>query len=83
MDKPRIGVTRWEDVAAEVIDRYWSRLAEAGAEVVDLDERAANRVSELAPSLDALMLTGGIDVDPGTYGASERHQLMTSHTIRK
>jgi putative glutamine amidotransferase len=76
MDKPRIGVTRWEDVAAEVIDRYWSRLAEAGAEVVDLDERAANRVSELAPSLDALMLTGGIDVDPATYGASERHEKV-------
>jgi putative glutamine amidotransferase len=76
MDKPRIGVTRWEDVAPDVIDRYWSRLTEAGADIVDLDESAADRVDELAPSLDALLLTGGIDVDPATYGASERHEKV-------
>jgi gamma-glutamyl-gamma-aminobutyrate hydrolase PuuD len=73
MQKPRIGVTRWEDVPGEAVDRYWDRLKEAGGEVVDLDETAAARVAALAPTLDALMLTGGIDVDPSIYGASERH----------
>jgi putative glutamine amidotransferase len=70
--KPRIGVTRWEDVPGEALDRYWSRVREAGAEVVDLDESSAGRVRELVATLDALMLTGGIDVDPACYGA-ERH----------
>jgi putative glutamine amidotransferase len=68
----RIGVTRWEDVPGEAVDRYWSRVQEAGGEVVDLDETVANRVTELAPLLDALVLTGGIDVDPLRY-AAERH----------
>jgi len=71
-DAPRVGVTRWEDVPGEAVDRYWSRVQEAGGEVIDLDEAAAGRVAELAPSLDALVLTGGIDVDPARY-AAERH----------
>lgn len=68
----RVGVTRWEDVPGEAVDRYWSRVVEAGGVVVDLDESSAGRVAELAPTLDALVLTGGIDVDPARY-ASERH----------
>lgn len=71
-EAPRVGVTRWEDVPGEAVDRYWARVVEAGAAVVDLDESSAARVTELAPSLDALVLTGGIDVDPARY-ASERH----------
>ena len=71
-DAPRIGVTRWDDVPPEARDRYWARVREAGGEVIDLSEAAAGRVAELMPSLDALLLTGGIDVDPATYGA-DRH----------
>jgi putative glutamine amidotransferase len=72
-ERARIGVTRWEDVPDEARDRYWARVVEAGGEVIDIDERAAGRVAELAPSLDAIVLTGGIDVDPSKYGAAERH----------
>ena len=70
MTRPcRIGVTRWEDVPGEAVDRYWSRITEAGGEVVDLDESTRDSVASIAPGLDALMLTGGIDVDPAKYGA--------------
>jgi putative glutamine amidotransferase len=71
-DAPRIGVTRWEDVPGEAVDRYWSRVTEAGGVVVDLDDTAVDRIGELSPVLDGLVLTGGIDVDPARYGA-ERH----------
>ena len=70
---PRIGVTRWADVPDEARDRYWSRTREAGGEVIDLDEGAVGRVDPLAGTLDALVLTGGIDVEPDTYHAAERH----------
>jgi putative glutamine amidotransferase len=70
---PRIGVTRWDDVPPEARDRYWARTREAGGDVVDLDEAAAARVSEIGDTLDALVLTGGIDVDPKTYRAPQRH----------
>jgi putative glutamine amidotransferase len=67
---PRIGVTNWDDIPAEALSRYHARITEAGATVVDLrDAQSAAAV----PALDALMLTGGIDVDPDVYGAAERH----------
>ncbi len=71
-ERLRIGVTRWDDVPDEARDRYWARVVEAGGEVMDLDEAARDRVVEIAPTLDGLVLTGGIDVDPAKYGA-ERH----------
>jgi len=76
MTRPQIGVTRWEDVPGEAVDRYWTRVTEAGGEVIDLNEAVALRVADLAPRLDALVLTGGIDVDPATYGAPERHEKV-------
>lgn len=71
--KPRIGVTRWEDVPGEAVDRYWARVEEGGGTIVDLDEASAPRVAAVGPTLDGLVLTGGIDVDPAVYGAKERH----------
>ncbi|MDE3095958.1 MAG: gamma-glutamyl-gamma-aminobutyrate hydrolase family protein [Chloroflexota bacterium] len=79
---PRIGVTRWEDVPGEAVERYWGRLREAGAEVVDLREDTAARIGEIAPTLDALMLTGGVDVDPGRYGAARHPKVQETHPAR-
>jgi putative glutamine amidotransferase len=56
----RIGVTRWEDIPGERIQWYWDRVRRAGAEPVDLDGHEA--------SLDGLILTGGVDVEPERYG---------------
>jgi gamma-glutamyl-gamma-aminobutyrate hydrolase PuuD len=60
--RPRIGVTRWEDVPGEKIEAYWARVREAGGEPVDLDNNAT------IAGFDALILTGGLDVDPARYG---------------
>lgn len=67
---PRVGVTRWEDVAGESIDRYWQRLRDAGLEPFDLHDRDAS-----IDGLSGLVLTGGVDVDPGRYGA-KRHEKV-------
>jgi len=80
--QPRIGVTRWEDVPGEAIDRYWARVREAGGDVIDLDESCAERVTEAAASLDGLVLTGGVDVDPARYGAGRHAKVRETHPER-
>jgi gamma-glutamyl-gamma-aminobutyrate hydrolase PuuD len=59
--RPRVGITRWEDVLAERFADYCDRVREAGGEPVEL---AAGSID----GLDALVLTGGIDVAPERYG---------------
>ncbi len=61
--RPRIGVTRWEDIPGERIEDYWERVEEAGGDVVDL-----RGVDVSITSLDGLILTGGLDIDPQRYG---------------
>ncbi len=64
--RPRIGVTRWEDVLGERIEDYWERIEEQGGEALDLHREG------VAAELDGLVLTGGYDIDPSRYG-EERH----------
>ena len=62
MSRPRIGITRWEDVPAERFADYADRLAEAGGEPVAIEQGAGG------DRLDALILTGGLDLAPERYG---------------
>lgn len=64
--RPRIGVTRWEDVPGERIEDYWERIEAAGGSALDLHREGD------AAALDALVLTGGYDIEPARYRA-ERH----------
>ncbi len=73
--RPRIAVSRWEDVPGERLQFYWDRVTRAGADVVDLGP-------DVALEFDALVLTGGIDVDPSVYGA-ERHPKVKYFDIRR
>jgi putative glutamine amidotransferase len=61
--RPRIGITRWEDVLAERFADYADRVRESGAEPVELNAPGG------AGALDGLVLTGGLDVAPERYGA--------------
>ncbi len=61
--RPRIGVTRWEDIPGERIEDYWERVEEAGGDAVDLRGEDVS-----ITSLDGLILTGGLDIDPQCYG---------------
>ncbi len=76
-DRPRIGVTRWEDVPAERIADYWERIDEAGGDVVDLDGTPAD-----AEGLDALVLTGGLDVAPEAYDATPHPKVKRTDPAR-
>jgi putative glutamine amidotransferase len=68
----RAGWTVWEDLEANVSQRTYSlRLAGAGAIPVILppDEASAEAPGELLDLIDALLLSGGSDLDPASYGA--------------
>jgi putative glutamine amidotransferase len=73
--QPRVGVTRWSDVPDAARDRYWARVAEAGGAVVDIAEPVAQKARAQVAALDALILTGGIDVDPQVYGAPRHNKV--------
>lgn len=73
----KVGVTRWEDIPGESIERYWGRLRDAGLEPLDLHERGS--------SLDgavALVLTGGVDVEPRRYGEAPHEKVRRTDADR-
>ena len=75
--RPRIGVTRWEDVTGEKIQAYWDRVREAGGEPIDL---AGARDDDTG--LDALVLTGGLDVAPDQYGETPHPKVKLTDPAR-
>jgi putative glutamine amidotransferase len=59
---PIIGV-----VACRALPDYLESVQRAGAETLVLDP-AADRIEDLLPRVNAVLLTGGGDIDPGRYG---------------
>ena len=59
----RVAVARWEDIPGERLENYWQRLRQSGLEPVDY-----STPGRPLAGCDALLLTGGIDVDPRLYG---------------
>ena len=68
MGRPVIGVTR-----CSKLDDYLRSVEQAGGQprVLDFDERAET----VLPQIDAVLLTGGGDVDPALYGEA-RHETV-------
>ena len=66
----RVAVARWDDVPQERLHNYWERLQDAGLEVVD-----ASGPRWTLKACAGLVLTGGIDIDPGLYGAARQPEV--------
>ena len=75
--RPRIAVTRWEDVPGEPIEQYWDQVREAGGEPIDLAGPPAD-----VGALDGLMLTGGLDVAPARYGETPHPKVKRADAAR-
>lgn len=81
MSRPAIGITAaiesarwavWEDVETNISQRTYSReVSEAGAIplLLPADQASVDSPGELLERLDALLLSGGADLDPAGYGA--------------
>ena len=73
----RIGITRWEDIPGERYEAYCERLAEAGAQPVELSGPDTN-----VPALNGLLLTGGLDICPERYGEARHPKVKQTDAAR-
>jgi len=84
--RPRIAITRWEDVPGEHIADYHRRVLEAGGEPLDLCIDFV--VHRETCSLDTLggatglILTGGCDIDPALYGETPHPRVKYTERSR-
>ncbi len=69
-DRPRILVTRAEEVMGERFEDYTDRLAETGADPVPYDQGTWEGDRTL-PAYDGVVVTAGIDIDPTRYGEEQ------------
>ncbi|HEX5980470.1 MAG TPA: gamma-glutamyl-gamma-aminobutyrate hydrolase family protein [Thermoleophilaceae bacterium] len=68
----RVSWGAWRDVPSSIMPLSYSRAVQAGGAVALLlppDDEVAQRPDELLHMIDGLMLAGGCDVDPASYGA--------------
>lgn len=89
MTRPVIGICTaleraqwgmWDQQAVLLPRSYVEAAQNAGALVVMLppDEHAREEPGELLDMLDGLMLAGGADIDPGSYGAEPHPQTLAT-----
>ena len=79
--RPRILVTRAEEVIGERWDDYADRLGEAGAdwEALDLDDWLPGTRIE---GFDGLLISAGLDVDPACYGETPSRYVTATNAAR-
>jgi putative glutamine amidotransferase len=72
-----VAVARWEHIPGERLENYWRRLREAGLEVLDHSTPGLK-----LGGAQGLVLTGGIDVDPGLYGEAPHPEVDNTNRDR-
>ncbi|MEZ4553785.1 MAG: gamma-glutamyl-gamma-aminobutyrate hydrolase family protein [Dehalococcoidia bacterium] len=79
--RPRILITRAEDVTGERWNDYADRVTAAGGEPVaaDLDSWTAGAEPQ---DYDGVIVTGGVDVDPARYGEPPSERLGPTNPDR-
>jgi putative glutamine amidotransferase len=92
--RPVVGITAaihpaawtvWRDVEANISQRTYSLGAgDAGALplILPTDEESARDPGQLLDLLDALVLAGGADIDPGMYGAQAAAETQITNRER-
>ncbi|HEX5139403.1 MAG TPA: gamma-glutamyl-gamma-aminobutyrate hydrolase family protein [Dehalococcoidia bacterium] len=74
---PRVAVARWEDIPGERLENYWRRLSDASLQPID-----QSKPGQTLEGCAGLLLTGGIDVDPGLYGESPWPEVESTNRAR-
>lgn len=93
MSQPVIGICAvletarwsfWEQPAAVVAATYLSKIQAAGGVPVGLipDVRAVEQPALLLDRIDGLMLIGGVDLEPATYGAVKTARTEATAPVR-
>lgn len=79
--RPRILITRAEEVTGERWEDYRDRVTAAGGEPVAADLADWSPGAD-PPAYDGLIVTGGVDVDPARYGDPPSERLGTTNANR-
>ncbi|EME22662.1 peptidase C26 [Rhodococcus triatomae BKS 15-14] len=74
----------WDQRAAIVPATYLDKIATAGAIAIGLlpDERGAGEPDALLDRVDGLMLVGGVDVSPASYGEPQSDRTEATEPLR-
>jgi putative glutamine amidotransferase len=81
----RISWGAWREVSSSIMPVTYSQAVQAAgatALILPPDDAVAERPGELLDLLDGLMLAGGSDVDPATYGARPHPETRGSRPER-
>ncbi|MSP22078.1 MAG: gamma-glutamyl-gamma-aminobutyrate hydrolase family protein [Dehalococcoidia bacterium] len=80
-DRPRILVTRAEDVTDERWADYADRITSAGGTPIEMS-LADWHHGAVPPEHDGLLLTGGVDIDPAVYGERRSERVTDVNRAR-
>ncbi|MCK9486606.1 MAG: gamma-glutamyl-gamma-aminobutyrate hydrolase family protein [Dehalococcoidia bacterium] len=80
-DRPRVLITRAEDVLGEDWDDYARCIDRAGGEPVAFDCASFTTVEALPP-FEGLIVTAGVDVDPAAYGQAQSDRVTVVNPDR-
>lgn len=72
---PPIAVIHREDIPGERLQAYVDAIEAAGGQAVSLSPDDERWAGSSAANFAAIVLTGGVDIDPSLYGA-ERHERV-------